>query len=195
MAIRLLTRIRARSLPKIHALPSTRATPLSLPRKTLASRFEKRSVLDTYWIDRARSFSTSGGALPPPNEGGGVPPCSDGEVDSNNQPHPSKGHGRGSFHHVYNIPNAITMTRILATPYLGYLTVQNQFDSAVFCERNTSPLFFNCALLLTIFLPAPAHVLLSKCVALQACLTGSTGTLQGNTTSRSAPQCIHIFSI
>lgn len=38
-------------------------------------------------------------------------------------------------HHKYTVPNAITMARIVATPYIGWLIFEQQFDAALLGAR------------------------------------------------------------
>jgi hypothetical protein len=45
--------------------------------------------------------------------------------------------------HKYTVPNAITMARIVATPYIGWLIFEQQFDAALLgarCARSAPPL-------------------------------------------------------
>ena len=35
-----------------------------------------------------------------------------------------------AVHHKYTLPNAITMARIIATPYIGWLIIEQQYDMA-----------------------------------------------------------------
>jgi len=38
-------------------------------------------------------------------------------------------------HHKYTVPNAITIARIVATPYIGWLIFEQQFDAALLGAR------------------------------------------------------------